>query len=147
MEYRRDIPVFFEDDSEDFSVGTYQFTNPHPKGKRVKDCVKRAIVLAEDADYMDIQRTLNRIKKEVGAKAYNYDSVWKTYIERKGYKKMSFPAVKGKKRMNGHRFATKYDKGVYILNMARHISVCIDGVIHDTWDCRDKCVYTAYKVR
>ena len=60
--------------------------------------------------------------------------------------KLSFPAVKGIKRMNGLRFCQTYYKGRYILNMAGHWSCCVDGVIYDTWDCTEKCVYTAYKV-
>ena len=59
---------------------------------------------------------------------------------------MCFPAVKGKPRMNGERFCKAYPKGNYILVMAGHLSCCIDGVIYDTWDCSDKCCYTAYKV-
>lgn len=63
------------------------------------------------------------------------------------YKKLSFPAEKGKPRMNGKRFSQEFSKGSYILNMARHLSCCVDGIIYDTWDCSDKCVYTAWKVK
>ena len=49
--------------------------------------------------------------------------------------------------MNGKRFCESYKKGRYILNMARHWSCCVDGVIYDTWDCSLKTVYTAYKVK
>ena len=31
--------------------------------------------------------------------------------------------------------------------MAGHWSCCVDGVIYDTWDCSEKCVYTAYKMQ
>lgn len=41
----------------------YRFLNLHPKGKRVGDCVKRAIAGAENRDYMEVQRELNRLKK------------------------------------------------------------------------------------
>ena len=49
--------------------------------------------------------------------------------------------------MNGHKVAETHPTGSYILRMAGHLSSCVDGVILDTWDCRDKCVYNAYKVR
>ena len=32
------------------------------------------------------------------------------------------------------------------MNMAGHWRCCINGVIYDTWDCSEKCVYTAYKI-
>lgn len=126
---------------------TYKFCNPHPDGKRVRDCVKRAICLAEGRDYRDVKNELNRLKREIGAEKFNSNNNWKTYIDRKGYNKISFPAVTGESRMNGHKFAETHPTGSYILRMAGHLSSCVDGVILDTWDCRDKCVYNAYKVR
>lgn len=126
---------------------TYKFCNPHPDGKRVRDCVKRAICLAEGRDYRDVKNELNRLKREIGAEKFNSNNNWKTYVDRKGYNKISFPAVAGESRMNGHKFAETHPTGSYILRMAGHLSSCVDGVILDTWDCRDKCVYNAYKVR
>ena len=126
---------------------TYKFCNPHPDGKRVRDCVKRAICLAEGRDYRDVKNELNRLKREIGAERFNSNNNWKTYMDRKGYNKISFPAVAGESRMNGHKFAETHPTGSYILRMAGHLSSCVDGVILDTWDCRDKCVYNAYKVR
>lgn len=120
--------------------------NAHPKGLRVGDCVKRAICTVEDRDYMEVGRELNRIKREIGADAYNSNEVWKKYVEDKGYIKHSFPAVKGQKRMNGKSFMKAYPKGKYILRMAGHLTCCIDGHIYDTWDCTDKCVYNAFEL-
>lgn len=126
---------------------TYKFCNPHPDGKLVGDCVKRAICLAEGRDYRDVKIELNRLKRELGLSAFNSNVNWKTYVSRKKYSKLSFPAVSGESRMNGHTFAATHPTGSYILRMSRHLVACVDGVILDTWDCRDKCVYNAYKVR
>ena len=123
------------------------YDNPHPKGKKVGDCVKRAICLVSEVDYMVVQRQLNRYKKETGAAVYNEKRNWQPFIEKfMGGKKISFPAQKGFSRMDGYRFCEEYPKGRYILNMAGHLTCCIDGAIHDTWDCRHKCVYNAWEV-
>ena len=125
----------------------YQFLNVHPQGKLVPDCVKRAIVKTTGMDYMEVQRELNRHKRITGATSFNCDKNWKSYVENVlDGKKLSFPAVKGMPRMNGERFCKAYPKGSYILQMAGHLSACVDGVIYDTWDCSEKCVYLAYKV-
>lgn len=126
---------------------TYKFCNPHPDGKIVNDCVKRAICLAEGRDYKDVKNDLNRLKRELGLKKFNSNENWKTYLERKNYEKISFPAKAGECRMNGHKFAEIHPAGSYILRMSKHLVACVDGVILDTWDCRDKCVYNAYKIR
>lgn len=125
----------------------YEFCNVHPKGKLVGDCVKRAITKATGMDYMEVQRELNRHKKVTGCTNYYDHNHGTHYIEHVlNGTKMSFPATKGKPRMNGERFCKAYPKGNYILSMAGHLSCCIDGVIYDTWDCSEKCVYTAYRV-
>lgn len=125
----------------------YKFLNLHPKGKIVNDCVKRAIAGAENRDYMEVQRELNRLKKETHCDYFNDRKNITAYMQKHGYMKLSFPAIKGESRMNGERFCQEYPKGRYILNMAGHLTCCVDGVIYDTWDCSQKCVYNVWKVQ
>ena len=74
----------------------YQYFNTHPKGKRVGDCVKRAITKATGMDYMEVQRQLNRYKKVTGASAYNTDYNPHKYVENVLHgEKLSFPAKAG----------------------------------------------------
>lgn len=125
----------------------YQYYNAHPKGLHVGDCVKRAIVRTTGMDYMEVQRALNHHKSITGCKKFNDPGNPEHYIQNVlNATKMSFPAKKGQPRMNGERFCKAYPKGSYILSMAGHWSTCVDGVIYDTWDTSDKCVYTAYKM-
>ena len=125
----------------------YHYNNPHPKGLCVNDRVKRAIVHATGLDYIEVQHQLNHYKKVTGCKDFNDRDNCNKYVENVLHgKKMSFPAVKGRPRMNGSWFAERFPKGHYILNMAGHWSSCIDGEIWDTWDCSDKCVYIAYEI-
>jgi hypothetical protein len=129
-------------------MSNFIFNNPHPKGKLVKDCVKRALAIATGKDYMEIQRELNRLKKITGCQIFNERGNFKYYIEKVlKCTKLSFPAEKGKERMNGYQFTLEYPKGIYILRMAGHLTCCKDGVINDTWDCSDKCVYNAWEVK
>jgi hypothetical protein len=121
--------------------------NPHPKDKNIGDCVKRTFVKALNMEYMEVQRYLNSIKKKVHADKYNENKVWQEVIKQHNMIKLSYPAIKGQPRMNGHRFAEQHPKGTYILRMAGHLATCENGVIYDSWDSRDKCVYNAYKVK
>lgn len=124
------------------------FCNPHPQGKLVRDCVKRAITIATNKDYMDVQRDLNRFKEITGAEKFNDNKNWKYYIEKVlKSNKLSFPAIPGEPRMNGERFCEKFPRGTYILRMAGHLTCCKDGFIYDTWDCSEKCVYNAWEVK
>lgn len=126
---------------------SFVYYNAHPKGKRVGDCVKRAISKVTDTDYMEVQRNLNRLKRELGAEEFNSNKVLDEFIKRNGFLIMSFPAKVGEPRMNGERFCKAYPRGRYILRMAGHWAACVDGVIYDTWDCSEKCVYRAFKFK
>lgn len=124
------------------------YDNPHPKGLLTRYCVKRALALATGKDYMEIQRELNQLKKVTNTAVYNDNKNWKYYAEKiLKAKKISFPVEKSYARMDGGTFTTAYPKGIYLLRMAGHLTCCIDGIIHDTWNCTDKCVYNAWEVK
>lgn len=124
----------------------YKYLNVHPKGLRVGDCVKRAITLVAGIDYMEVSKELNRYKKVSKCPYFNSNKNCEGYVEKVlKLNKISFPAVSGKPRMNGTRFCEAFPKGRYILRMAKHWTACVDGIIYDTWDCSEKCVYKAWK--
>lgn len=126
----------------------FKFNNPHPKGLFVKDCVKRAITLATGKDYKQVQLDLNRLKKITYSNKFNDNKNYKYYLENiLQAEKLSFPAEKGKSRITGLLFAIEHPEGTYVLRMAGHLSCCINGIINDTWDCSDKCVYNAWKIK
>ena len=121
------------------------YKNVHPKQLLVNDCVIRAYALALGKDYLEARRELNQLRRKLGFKSYKEKSFAKQLY--KNYEKLSFPAIKSCSRMNGNSFMISYSKGTYILNMAGHHTVCIDGNIYDTWDCTNKCVYNAWRIR
>ena len=118
--------------------------NNHPKGLNTSDCVVRAISKAFDNDYLETRRELNRVKRELGFQSYKDTKFLYKHLE--DYERIILKAVRGEPRIKGYDFTEMYPKGTYILKMAGHISVMIDGVIYDTWDCRYRTVYTAWKV-
>lgn len=125
----------------------FKRVNPHPEGKNVRDCVKRAITLATGKPYKEVALELNRHKKLTGADNFNDNTNWKSYVKNvlNGIY-ISFPAVKGLSRMSGKTFAEQYRKGSYVLVMAGHLAACVDGTVLDSWDSTDKCVYGAWRV-
>lgn len=129
-------------------MSNFKFYNPHPQNKLVNDCAKRAITAATGRDYKEVSLELNRYKKITGHDHYsNRDHLKQFITEELHGELLSFPAVAGEPRMNGNRFTEAYPKGKYILSMAKHLVACIDGVIMDTWDCREKCVYQAWRIK
>lgn len=122
----------------------YKEFNAHPKGLNTSDCVVRAIATATNIDYLQCRRELNQKKREWGFTSYKDTKFLCKYLE--GYPRLIFKAIKGEPRLKGTGFAELHSQGTYIIKMAGHITVCVDGVILDTWDCSYRSVYTAWEI-
>jgi hypothetical protein len=126
-------------------VKMYKECNAHPKGLKTTDCVVRAIATATNSDYLETRKILNRKKRELCYNTYKDTKFLYEYF--KGYPRLIFKPVKGEPRIKGSDFTELHPKGTYILKMAGHITVCVDGVILDTWDCSYRSVYTAWEIK
>lgn len=123
----------------------FKFVNLHPKGLFVGDCVVRAISCAENKDYLETRRKLNALKRQWNKPSYTSTVFIRKYLKDCNY--ISFQAEAGQTRMTGGMFCITHPEGTYLLKMAHHLTCCKDGVIYDTWDCSDKCVYCAWEVK
>lgn len=125
----------------------YEFYNPHPQGKLVKDCIKRAITKATGKDYNVVALELNRYKKVSGASKFNEWDNCIPFIEKElSGQKMTFPAQKGQPRMNGEQFCRLFNEGTFLVKMAGHLACVQNGILFDSWDSSKKCVYAAWKI-
>lgn len=129
-------------------MDTFIFMNPHPEGKRVSDCVKRACSLASGIDYHDIAIMLNRFRKETGARRFNSDDNWRQFIIRVllGKDNGNMQYANGGHRFTVDEFAARHGRRA-ILQVAGHV-VAIDGEGHylDTWHSGYKSIYKAYDI-
>lgn len=122
----------------------FQEFNAHPKGIKTTDCVVRAISKATNIDYMECRRKLNQLKRDWGFTSYKDTKFLYKYFE--GYPRLIFKAVRGEPRLKGSDFTVLHPVGTFVLKMAGHVTVCIDGAILDIWDCTYRSVYTAWEI-
>lgn len=121
--------------------------NPHPQGKLVGDCVKRACVIASEINYHDIAIMLNRYKKETGSKKFNGNDNWKDFIIN-----VLCGLDKGNMQQAnlGHRYTvTDYAElvnGKAIAQVSKHVVAMKDGCYYDTWDSGYKSIYKVWKI-
>lgn len=110
--------------------------NVNPSGKRVGDCVIRAISTIMDTDwertYTDLMLEGYALKDMPSA---NY--VWGSYLTKQGYIRQVIPnscpncyTVKD--------FCRDHPNGRYILATGSHVIAVIDGAYIDTWDSGDE---------
>lgn len=60
--------------------------------------------------------------------------------------RLSFPAVKGQRRMHTSTFCERYNDGAFIARVAKHVFAVLDGVVYDEEPPRENaCIYVAYR--
>lgn len=123
----------------------------HPNEKR--DCVVRATALAFGLSYDDAHEYMEGGGRVAGRGTPDdvYHFVWKSLAAQFGKQivKHSFPAQRGKKRMNVLEFCKTHPAGVFITKQAGHVAAVIDGKLHDermAWWSWNRCVYTAFDI-
>lgn len=108
------------------------------------DCTVRALALARGLAYDD---AYDRLKE--GGRKCSRGFRFSDWLNRQDWAtRISFPAVKGQRRMNPATFVTQYPRGRYVCQVAKHVFVVIDGVVYDTFENRpDRCIYAAWEIK
>lgn len=118
----------------------FRYLNINPLGLKEEDCVTRAIALASGYSYAEIQDKLYYISELLECErlcvccyqhlltdVFKYDKVY----------------CRG---MTVAEFAALHPEGVYLIRMNGHLSVLINGVIRDLWDCSDEYLTDVWAV-
>ena len=116
------------------------------------DCVCRAIAIANNMDYKEVYNLINEYAKKEktgrrkrgisNARTGVYKNTEKKILESLGWKYKATMGIG-----TGCKVHLKEDElpnGTIIVQVSRHLTCIIDGVINDTYDCsRDgsRCVY------
>jgi len=121
----------------------FEYYNANPRNRRVNDCTVRAISLATGRSW---DETFEELSKFAQIQAIMPDDV--TYIDE--YLEENFEKIcgcKNKIRISVGDFVKEHPTGIYLITMNGHITCCIDGIIYDTFNPKDRFVWGAYKVR
>lgn len=116
------------------------------------DCAVRAIAIVSGIPYKMVYDEINilaksekmtkRHKKQSSARNGVHIKTIKRYLDSKGF--IWIPTMFIGSGCTVHVKAAELPKGKIILNLSKHITAVIDGVIHDTYDCsrnETRCVY------
>ena len=116
----------------------YKFHNANARGRFVNDCVIRAISVAEGKTWDESYDELSDIAQYEGILLDDVNFV-EGYLDRRYKRIPHYSKTVGE-------FAEEYSLGTYLVTMPNHITVIIDGVVHDVFDCRNRIMWTAWKV-
>lgn len=123
----------------------YRKYNNNPKGKKTSDCVIRAISHALSKDWCDVADELFLISK----KLYTTQTSTQTYTKYlENYQTIPVKYVDENTGKN-KRFKVKDItwSGTFIIVIANHLTMVKDGILYDTWDCREKSCYKIWRIK
>lgn len=116
----------------------YRFFNANSKGKFVNDCVIRAISVAECKSWDKTYEELSDIAQKEGILL---DDV--NFVE--GYLDKRYKRIAHYSKTVGE-LLDEYPFGTFLITMQGHITVVIDGVLYDTFDCRERRIWGVWEV-
>lgn len=121
----------------------FKFYNANPKGRRVDDCVIRAISFAEGDSWEETYDKLSEYAKEEGI-ILNEVTFVDGYLDSK-YPKHCYKCEGSRATIKD--FIRTHKDGTYLITMKGHITCLKDGAIYDTWDCTNNRIWTVWRVR
>ena len=130
----------------------FKYTHPKKIGdiRCNKDCMVRAVTNITKEEYTKVHKIM--YGHGWRATRRRSDKKWEKQITNTlddmgvKWERVSFPAVKGKKRMTANTLSELDPKGKYIIRVTKHVAALSGDTLLDTWDCSDKCVYFAWKI-
>ena len=118
---------------------SYKFYNANTLGRFTNDCVVRSISLAEGKTWDETYEELSMLAQEKGILLDDVDFIEPLLDDR-------YDRVCYNNKYVGE-FVEEHPKGTYLITMKGHITCCIGGILYDTFDCRDRVMWCAWRVK
>lgn len=117
----------------------YKYYNANSHGNFVNDCVIRAIAVAEDQSWGDTYDDLSRIAKKNGILLDDVNFV-DPLLDFRYQRLKIYPGD------TVQDIIQDYPYGTYLATMDGHITVIKNGIVYDTFDCRNRIVKNVWVV-
>jgi len=117
-------------------------------GKKVGDCVTRAVAIASGMDYKKVYNTFAKLEANRGRSRSAKNGVrtqtkaFKDQMREWGFEWVATMFIGSGCQV--HLKADELPKGRLVCMLSRHAAAVIDGVVNDTYDCSrngSRCVY------
>lgn len=116
----------------------YKYYNANAKGNYVNDCTIRAISVAEGKTWDETYEELSDIAQEEGTLLDDVDFI-EEYLDNRYRRVPHYAKTVGE-------FMEEYPYGTYLITMSGHITVVVNNILYDTFDCRYRIMRSAWEV-
>lgn len=121
----------------------YRYLNKNPMARHIEDCVLRSVSLAQGKTWDKVYEELSNMAKEKGmlfSDSEFVESYLDSLYERTCYQDNGLAMTVGD-------FVESHSSGTYLVTMRGHITCVKEGILYDTWDCRDRLIWCAWEVK
>ena len=115
---------------------SYIYFNPNPMGKRVGDCVIRAISKLTGRDWESTYLGIMTAGFEL-CDMPSSNNVWAAYLKRRGYRRHVIPDT-CPNCYTVRDFCLDNPRGKFLLATGSHVVTVVDGDYFDAWDSGDE---------
>lgn len=116
----------------------YRYRNANPDMNDIEDCTIRAISVAEDISWDEAYMKLSESARKMRLMMNSVPAIEKyldMHYDRKCFNDMTVG-----------EFIETHPRGTYLITMKGHITVLKNGINYDTFDCRERIMWCAWKV-
>ena len=117
----------------------YKYYNANTNNNFVNDCVIRSISVAENKSWSETYDELSAIAKRNGILLDDVNFVEPLLDYR-------YNRVRTYANETVGEFSERNPIGTYLITMSGHITVLKDGTIYDTFDCRNRIIWSVWEV-
>lgn len=119
----------------------YVAYNHNYKHKKTNDCVVRAIGFAIGKDWCSVFESLGKFSMKSGL-TMDDKRIVKKYMQYLGYRMQPMPRREDNTRYTVKEFADELAENnvIYVLQIAKHLTVIKNKDLYDTWNCCCKSV-------
>lgn len=117
----------------------FRYYNANIYNNNIEDCTIRAISVAEKISWDKAYIKLSDYARQRGLMLSSVQSI-ESYLDDNYKRFCNYNITVGE-------FARRYNKGTYLVTMRGHITVIINGVIIDTFDCSNRKMWCAWIVK
>ena len=121
----------------------WQSFNPNPRGKRVGDCVIRALSAATGKSWEEIYIELCLLGYIMGDLPSS-NRVWDNYLKSQGFSR-HIVSAECLECYTIQDFCNEYPQGTYVIGTGSHAVAVVDGVLLDSWDSSDETPIYFYR--
>lgn len=117
----------------------FERINLNPSGRKCPDCVIRAIMKATGKTWLETFDGLVSVARENFTIAGD-KRAYEKYLADCGFEKKPMPRFPDNTRYTVGEFGIENPNGIFVVGIANHLTVIVDGVLYDTWNCSHKSV-------